>query len=73
MIGQWKLNDIVFCQYRHKTDELLLIAFPRRKERGKVELRERHYYQVRFYNRPAVIYNNAVHSNNGMDLERLFI
>ena len=64
--GQLKLNDIVFCQYLQKTDEIVIIALPRKKERGKIELRERTFYQVHFYNNPLLIYKQNIHLNNGI-------
>jgi len=47
--GYCLLTDIVFCHYRHKVEEVVVIALPRKRSHRKVELRERCIQRFSFF------------------------
>ena len=64
IVGECKHSDIVFCHYRHKSSEVIIVALPRILSFGKREMRERQILRVSFFNPPKSTHLSNINSNN---------
>ena len=61
--GHCLFTDIVFCHYRHKVEEVVVIALPRKRSHRKVELRERFIQRFSFFSPPKSIITSDMLAN----------
>ena len=63
--GECLLSDIIFCHYRYRSDEVVLVDLPRVQDLSKKELRDREVLRLSFYNLPKPLIKPEVPLNSG--------